>query len=292
MLNRSDLGSKRFRMLQNELHRTNQAFSKAKFISGGGFKGLARNFVGEMGAMSGSLGQFTAMLGPMGLAAAGAAVILGKLTLAASKLGAELESQTVSISTMIKKTDESMLDAEIRTESLLDSLDKLANRTPLENQDIVEGTKRLIAFGLEADMIANKLMPQMADVAAGAQIPVAELSSIFGKAFAGGRLQAMELNQMTDRGIPIMDALGKVTKKSAAEIRKMGEQGKLSREIMLAAFDEMTGRRGKVQGHGEAPESNFQRFTFYDLRRDEIHRRRFWAHGKRDRETVSQTGGP
>ena len=64
--------------------------------------------------------------------------------------------------------------------------------------------KLLLAFGVEGDQIIGKLQ-FLGDIASGAGVPIQDLAQIYGKAMAKGKAQTEELNQMSERGVPILD---------------------------------------------------------------------------------------
>ena len=68
--------------------------------------------------------------------------------------------------------------------------------------------------------------------------------NIYAKSANKGRIQTEELNQLSERGIPIMQVLADMTGKSTAEVMKLGEKGKLSFALLDEALqkNELKGR--------------------------------------------------
>ena len=60
----------------------------------------------------------------------------------------------------------------------------------------------------------------MGDIAAGSRNRLADLVQIYGKAMAKGKVQTEELNQLSERGVPILDTLVELAAKYGHEISK------------------------------------------------------------------------
>jgi tape measure domain-containing protein len=138
---------------------------------------------------------------------------------------------------------ETMLGSQEKANKLMKDLIDYAAKTPFEMPEIGQAARTLLAFNVSAENILPTLS-RLGDIAAGANIPMNDLALIFGKVLSKGKLQAEELNQMSERGIPIMSFLEKQLGKSKAEIYKMGEQGKISAKFVVDAFAAMTSEGG------------------------------------------------
>lgn len=197
----------------------------------GSMNGL-QNKIGKQGG-----GGIAGMLGGLGKIA-GVTALIGGVGIATKKifdLGASMEQTRVAFGTF--------LGDRAKGDKLIAQLNEFANATPFQNDELIKSGRLLLSAGIGADDIVNKLR-MIGDVSAGANVPIEELSAIFQKATNKGKLQAEELNQFAERGIPILDTLSKMYGKSKEEIMKMGSDGKITADVMNQAFAKMTGEGG------------------------------------------------
>lgn len=169
--------------------------------------------------------------------AAGAAVKgiydMGKASL---KLAGNMEQTEIAFNTFLgsaKKGGE-----------VLDMLNEFANVTPYTNDEIIKTGRALLAANVPAEQMTDTLK-MIGNVAAGANIPITDLGNIYAKVMNKGKMQAEELNQMAERGIPIIDQLSKTFGVTKQEVFKLGSQGKISSAVMVKAFQSMTSKGGK-----------------------------------------------
>ena len=165
---------------------------------------------------------------------AGAGIAAGVVGIA--KLGIEMEQTRVAFSTFLGDAGKANV--------LIAELNEFANVTPFDNAQIITASKALLTAGVTAEGMTDQLRT-IGDVAAGAGVPITELSQIFAKATNKGKLQAEELNQFAERGIPILDVLAKKWGMNKAEVLKMGEKGKITADVMKEAFQTMSGEGGR-----------------------------------------------
>lgn len=177
---------------------------------------------------------FAGMASGMGgiLAGAGIAIAIKKV----ASLGIEMEQTRVAFSTFLGDAGKANV--------LIAELNEFANVTPFDNAQIITASKALLTAGVTAEGMTDQLKT-IGDVAAGAGVPITELSQIFAKATNKGKLQAEELNQFAERGIPILDVLAKKWGMNKAEVLKMGEKGKITADVMKEAFQTMSGEGGR-----------------------------------------------
>ena len=138
---------------------------------------------------------------------------------------------------------ESMLGSSSAAKKMTEDLLKFSASTPFQIAGIGKAAKQLLAAGVAADDITGRLKV-IGDVAAGANIPIQEMTKIFTKGMAKGKLQAEELNQMAERGIPILDELAKMYDVTKGEIYQMASKGKIGFEAMDIALKNMTSGTG------------------------------------------------
>lgn len=170
----------------------------------------------------------------------GAVIALGT---AALKASAQMEQNRVAFTTMLGSAD--------KAKKLLEEMTVFAANTPFELPQIVDGGKKLLAFGFAAKDIIPTLT-KLGDVSAALGIPIGELSDIYGKMKVQGVIQAEELNQLAGRGIPVFTELAKVMGTSADKVKKLGSEGKISFKDLEQAFTNMTAKGSQFGGMMEA----------------------------------------
>lgn len=140
-------------------------------------------------------------------------------------------------------------NAELAQKTLGD-LRKFAAETPFESPEIMAAAKQMIAFGESANNIVPT-MKALGDVSAGLNIPLGQLTYLYGTLKAQGRAMTVDINQFAMRGIPIWKELEKITGKSNAELRKMVEEGQVGFPLVEQAFKNMTAEGGLFHGQLE-----------------------------------------
>lgn len=166
----------------------------------------------------------------------GLAAAIGVIGLAALKTAGDFEQWRVAFTTMLGSADKADL--------LLKKIRDFALKTPFDLPQVVEGTKRLLAFGIAAaDLIPT--MKVLGDISAGVSVPIGRLTTVFGQVRAAGRLMGQEVLQFTNAGVPILELLAIKAEKSQAEIKKLGEQGQISFEMVREVLFEATEEGGK-----------------------------------------------
>ena len=200
-------------------------------------RGAQKDFGGLVAAVDSGVGRVTGLIG--GLAAlAGAGGLLASVG-AGVKLAADMEQASVSFEVMIGSAQ--------RAKTLLSSLDSFAASTPFELPGIVDATKKLIAFGV-SDTQAVSTLRRIGDVASGIGVPLTELAEIYGKAKVQGRLMAEDVNQLTGRGIPIIQQFARQFGVAEGEVRGLVTAGRIGFPQLERAFIDMTSSGGQFFG--------------------------------------------
>ena len=150
-------------------------------------------------------------------------------------LGTGMEQTKVAFSTFMGDAD--------KANTLIGQLNEFANITPFDNAEVLKSGQMLLSAGLAGDEVTESLR-MIGDVASGVAMPLEDLSQIYMKAMNKGKLQAEELNQMSERGIPLMQELARMTGKSKGEVYKLAETGAITSDIVQQAFQNMTGAGG------------------------------------------------
>lgn len=158
---------------------------------------------------------------------------------AALKGAAEMEQLEVAFTTMLKSGD--------RAKSLMADLTAFSAQTPFELPEVMTAGKMLLAYGVAAEDVQGTLR-QLGDVAAGVGAPIGDIAYLFGTARVSGRLFTADINQFTNRGIPIISALAKTMGVAESSIKKMTEEGKVGFTELQAAMAYLTTNGGQFEG--------------------------------------------
>jgi len=206
------------------------------------------SFTGPLRSAGGSLKSFTSgavtTVGVLGSVAVG----LGAITAAAGvtalafkslKAAASFEQTAVSFRVLIGNAKEATV--------VLNKLRKFANSTPFEFKEVAAAGKKLLAMGSSTGQLTAELRA-LGDIAAGTSTPLEEISFLYGKMRSKGKLMAEELNQLMERGIPIVALLAKKYKVAESSILEMASKGKIGFSDMQEAVIKLTSEGGKFHG--------------------------------------------
>ena len=143
---------------------------------------------------------------------------------------------------------ESMLGGADRAKTMVKDLTDFAARTPFQLTGIGGATRQLLALKVPQREIIGELSV-LGDVAAGAVVPLEDMAQIYAKTMAKGKAQTEELNQLSERGVPILDALVDLAARygneiSKEDVYKAAERGQISFETLREALGLLTEEGG------------------------------------------------
>jgi tape measure domain-containing protein len=200
-------------------------------LKAGGFTAGINEALAGVGALGGKL------LGLVGIAGAVAGALAGVKKAVGGAAG--LETTTIAF--------ETLLGSAAKAKSLLGELKQLGASTPLEFPELTDAGRKLIAFGVAADVVTDTLR-RIGDVATGIQAPLGEIAEIYGKARVQGTLFAEDINQLTGRGIPVIQEFARILGVSEGEVKKLASEGKITFGLLERAFVNLTDKGGKFSG--------------------------------------------
>lgn len=204
-----------------------------------GFRSRASKQGAGLGAsMFAGVGKAAAGLGTV-LAGALAAAGVGKLVSGA--IGRAVSDEQLQVSFDVLVGDPA------KARETIASLRQLGTETPFEFPELAEAGKKLIAFGEGADTVTDTLR-RIGDVSSGIQAPIGAIAEVYGKARVQGRLFAEDINQLTGRGIPVIQEFAKQLGVTDSEVKSMASAGKLSFDNLEQAFISLTSEGGKFGG--------------------------------------------
>ena len=171
-----------------------------------------------------------------GVAAVAAISKIGQHVLS---LAAKFEKTSVAFETMLGGGKNGKKAAQ----TLLKDIQKFAAATPLSFEDLVQGSKRLLAFGTHAkDIIPT--MKMLGDASQGNAATLDRVTLAYGKVQSRGKTTMEELNSITEAGVPIIKELAENFGVTKEELFKMSEQGKISFDDLKGALQSLTGEGG------------------------------------------------
>lgn len=160
----------------------------------------------------------------------------GKFIAQIGQAGIQMEQTRVSFTTFLG-------DAE-KANKVISDLNKFANFTPFDNNQVIKAGKTLLAFNTPLENLKGDLKA-IGDISAGTGKDFNELSTIYGKARIAGTLYAEDINQLVEAGIPIIGEFAKQMKVPESQIKKLASQGKIGFGQLEKAFQNLTGEGGK-----------------------------------------------
>ncbi len=164
---------------------------------------------------------------------------------------AELERQMMSFQTM--------LGSAAKARDMIKQIQQFAAATPYETPEITRAAKQMMAYGFAQEKIIPT-MRTLGDVASGLNIPLSQLTYLYGTVKTAGYAGLIDIRQFANRGIPIWEELSKVTGKTVKELT--GMRGlKVPFEQVQQAFNNMAGAGGKFGGLMDAQSKTFNGLT-------------------------------
>lgn len=164
---------------------------------------------------------------------------------------AKLEQTKIGFSTL-------MGGASLATKHL-EELKKISLGTGLEFLSLTKMSQRLQGAGLEAEKVVELVKDIGNTAAATGDLTVERMEGIgvaISQVFSKGKVSAEEMEQLAERGIPAWRILSQAIGKTVGETRKMAEDGEITSQMFLDAFQKFT-----RMNFGDAMEKQARTFT-------------------------------
>ena len=178
-----------------------------------------------------------------GAAALGVAFSAQELVRKVADVRGEFQQLEVAFNTMLGSAEKSS--------ALMAQLTETAAITPFGLQEVAGSAKQLLAYGVAADEVNERLI-MLGDIAAGLSIPLSDLAYLYGTTMTQGRMYTQDLNQFMGRGIPLADELAKQFGVTKDKVKDLVTSGKVGFEEMHKSLVAMTSSGGKFGGLMEA----------------------------------------
>lgn len=155
-----------------------------------------------------------------GITALGAAAMATGI--AGVKMAGDWEQNEIAFTTMLGSAE--------RARQFLGELSDFAERTPFELPGLVDASKKLLAFGFEAENIIP-MVTAVGDAVAGlggGADTIDRVTLALGQMQAKGKVSAQEMMQLAENGIPAWQYLADAIGVSIPEAMKMAEKGAIT----------------------------------------------------------------
>ncbi len=158
----------------------------------------------------------------------------------------------------LNNTFTAMLGGEQRAAALMKELNKFAAATPFDLQGLAQASAALLATKQIGQREVIPMLQKLGDAAAGSTEGFAAMPRVvraITQMLSKGKLQAEEMMQLAEAGIPAWSALADKMGLSTAEVQALAQKGKLGiKEIMLL----VEGLGDKYKGLAEKQSKTFE----------------------------------
>lgn len=151
------------------------------------------------GAILGATGAFAGIIKPMGLAG-------------------DYEQTAVAFDTLLGSAE--------KATAFLKEAQQFANTTPFEFPELLDSSKLLLSFGFEADKVLG-MMETIGDTSSGLGAGadgIDRITRAMGQMYAKGRVQAEELLQLQEMGVPAAQILQEELGLTAGQVANIGHE--------------------------------------------------------------------
>ncbi|MBQ9082662.1 MAG: tape measure protein [Clostridia bacterium] len=142
---------------------------------------------------------------------------------------------------------ETALGSAEAAQQMVRNIASFSARTPLELPDVSEYTKLLMNYGYASDGVLDKLQ-QLGDLAEGNATKLGSVTKAYGQMYAKGKVTGEELLQMTEAGVPLLNALASTMNRTAGEVQDMVSKGQVGIAELDAAIASLTTGTGRFAG--------------------------------------------
>ena len=128
-----------------------------------------------------------------------------------------------------------LLGSKDLADKFMDDVLQFARTTPFAFPDLLDGTRKMVAFGMEADtslLVIDAIANAVAAMGGGAA-EIDTLSDVFAKITSNGRMTMMEVNRLGDQGINALKILANQYGVTVEEMSKMISAGAVDGETAI-----------------------------------------------------------
>lgn len=185
-------------------------------------------------------GRMAAFGGVLRTAAATGVAALGAVAVGAATMGIK----TAAANQQAQISFETLLGSQKKAKAFMGQLTAFAAKTPFEMPGLVDAARQIIGVGGSAKSVIPTLTA-WGDASGALGLSEEQFSRAMlarNQAMAKGKVQAEELMQITEAGIPVYPLLAKALGKSVPELNKLSQQGKLLAKDVFPALERQMGK--------------------------------------------------
>lgn len=195
--------------------------------------GFDKGLQGVMGKLSGLKSMIVSAFAGVGT--------LGTLGFAV-KLASEAEMAQAQL--------EVLLGSVGKAQRMLEDLRALDIESPFDVQQLTEGAKRMLAYGIAAEDIIP-VLTNLSEVAMGDAFKLDRLAFVLGQVKAATKMTAQDLRQFTEAGLNPLAEISRITGESMEDLQKKVSDGAISYELIKLALQAATAETGRFHGANE-----------------------------------------
>lgn len=147
----------------------------------------------------------------------------------------------------LEQSFQTLLGSEEQANDLMKQLVRTAATTPFDLQGIARGARQLLAYGVAADKV-NEKITQLGDIASGMGLSIDYITTLYGTTISKAHMDTMDLKQFKGQGIAIDEAIAEVMEVQKERIPELITAGEVTGEIVEKAIDVLAGGQGKFAG--------------------------------------------
>lgn len=146
-----------------------------------------------------------------------------------------------------------LLGNEQKAADLMEQLTRTAAITPFDLKGVANGAKNLLAYGVEADKVNDKIL-QLGNLASGLSLNLNDVITLYGTTVSKDAMDTLDVKQFQNRGIAIKQAIADVMRLDekdgsiSAQVDALVTAKKVTPEIFEAAIASMAGASGQFAG--------------------------------------------
>lgn len=133
-------------------------------------------------------------------------------------------------------------------QNIMDSALESVRGTSFGMDEAATTAANAVAAGVKQGEDLTNYLKTTADAAAIAGISMSEMGSIVNKVTTSGRAMTENLEQLSDRGLPVYQWLGKEAGVSADKVKELASSGKISSEMFFNAIEKNIGGAAAIMG--------------------------------------------
>lgn len=173
----------------------------------------------------------------VGLSLGASVTMVGRMALQSA---AQMETLNAQFTTMLGSASAASV--------MMEEMNSFAARTPFETMDIASAGATLMGFGVQANNVMDTV-EMLGNVAGANGQKFQSLALVYGQIQSAGRLMGGDLLQLINAGFNPLQVISKQTGRSMVQLKEDMEKGRISAEMVTAAFKSATSKGGMFYGN-------------------------------------------